>query len=144
MMFEPAIGYAIKNNKLILDDLNAHQDYVEIDMDDVLFIQINQSNNTFHIAFLLRNNEQPYYTLSSLDEINDIKLYPSNDVGFKAIGSVQNKKNKWTLLRSLFELLESKELSNNSCFHYIKNKQNIMHYINMKHLDKIKLDIDLS
>ena len=143
-MITPAIGYSIKDNKLILDDLNIHQDYVEIDMDDVLFIQINRSNHTFHIAFLIRNNEQPYYTLSSFDEINDIKLYPSNDVGFKAICSVQNKKNKWTLLKSLFELLESKELSNNSCFHYIKNKQNIMHYINMKHLDKLKLDIDLS
>ena len=142
-MIEPAIGYAITNNKLILDDLNDHQDYVEIDMEDVLFIQINQSNNTFHIAFLLRNNEQPYYTLSSLNDVNDIKLYPSNDVGFKAICSVQNKKSKWTLLKSLFELLESKELSNNSCFHYIKNKQNIIHYINMKHLDKLKLDIDL-
>lgn len=40
-MIEPAIGYAITNNKLILDDLNDHQDYVEIDMEDVLFIQIN-------------------------------------------------------------------------------------------------------
>lgn len=139
-MIAPAIGYAITNNKLILDDLNDHQDYVEIDMDDVLFIQINQSNNTFHIAFLLRHNEQTYYTLSSLDELNDIKLYPSNDAEYKAICSLQNKKIKWTLLKSLFELLE---LSNNSCFHYIKNKQNIMHYINMKHLNKLKLDIDL-
>ena len=144
MMFEPAIGYAIKNNKLILDDLNAHQDYVKIDMNDVLFIQINQSNNTFHIAFLLRHNEQPYYTLSSLDNVDDIKLYPSNHIGYKAICSIQNQKIKWTLLKSLFELLEQKKSSNNSCFHYIKNKQNIMHYINMKHLDKLKLDIDLS
>lgn len=143
-MITPAIGYSIKDNKLILDDLNIHQDYVEIDMDDVLFIQINQSNHTFHIAFLLHHNEQTYYTLSSLDELNDIKLYPSNDIEYKAICSLQNKKRKWTLLNSLFELLESKELSNNSCFHYIKNKQNIMHYINMKHFDKLKLDIDLS
>lgn len=143
MMIEPAIGYAIKDNKLILDDLNIHQDYVEIDMDDVLFIQINKSNNTFHITFLLYHNEQPYYTLSSLDDVDDIKLYPSNDVGYKAICSVQNKKNKWILLKSLFELLEQKKASNNSCFHYIKNKHNIMHYINMNHLDKLKLDIDL-
>ena len=143
MMIEPAIGYAIKDNKLILDDLNIHQDYVEIDMNDVLFIQINQSNHTFHIAFLLHNNEQPYYTLSSLDDVDDIKLYPSNDVGFKTICSVQNKKSKWTLLKSLFELLESKELSNGYCFHHIKNKHNIIHYINTKHLDKLKLDIDL-
>lgn len=143
MMFEPAIGYAIKNNKLILDDLNAHQDYVEIDMDDVLFIQINRSNHTFHIAFLIRNNEQPYYTLSSLDDVADIELYQTNDIGFKAICSIQNQKIKWTLLKSLFELLEQKKSSNNSCFHYIKNKHNIMHYINMNHLDKLKLDIDL-
>lgn len=143
MMIEPAIGYAIKDNKLILDDLNDHQDYVEIDMKDVLFIQINQTNNTFHIAFLLNNDEQQYYTLSSLDDVADIKLYPSNDVAYKAICSVQNQKIKWTLLKSLFELLEQKKASNNSCFHYIKNKHNIMHYINMKHLDKLKLDIDL-
>ena len=136
-MIAPAIGYSIKDNKLILDDLNDHQDYVEIDMDDVLFIHINQSNNTFHIAFLLRNNEQPYYTLSSLDDVNDIKLYPSNDVEFKAICSVQNKKSKWTLLKSLFES------SNQYCFKYIKNKHNILHYININHLDKLKLDIDL-
>lgn len=140
MMIEPAISYAIQNNKLILDDLNDHQDYVEIDMDDVLFIQINRSNHTFHIAFLLRHNEQTYYTLSSLDDVNDIKLYPSNHIEYKAVCSVRNQKNKWTLLKSLFELLES---SNDSCFHYIKNKQNIIHYINMKHLDKLKLDIDL-
>lgn len=142
-MIAPAIGYSIKDNKLILDDLNDHQDYVEIDMEDVLFIQINQSNNTFHIAFLLRHNEQPYYTLSSLNDVDDIKLYPSNHIGYKAICSIQNQKIKWTLLKSLFELLEQKESSNNSCFHYIKNKHNIIHYINMKHLDKLKLDIDL-
>ena len=141
MMIEPDISYAIQNNKLILDDLNDHQDYVEIDMNDVLFIQINRSNRTFHIAFLLRHNEQTYYTLSSLDDVNDIKLYPSNHIEYKAVCSVRNQKNKWTLLKSLFELLES---SNDSCFHYIKNKQNIIHYINMKHLDKLKLDIDLS
>ena len=104
MIIAPAIGYSIKDNKLILDDLNEHQDYVEIDMEDVLFIQINQSNNTFHIAFLLHNNEQPYYTLSSLDDLADIKLYPYNDVAFKAICSVKNQKIKWTLLKSLFEL----------------------------------------
>lgn len=142
-MIEPAIGYTIKDNKLILDDLNKHQDYVEINMEDILFIQINQSNNTFHIAFLLRNNEQPYYTLSSLDDVNDIKLYPSNHIGYKAVCSVRNQKNKWTLLKSLFELLEQKKSSNDSCFQYSKNKHNITHYINMNHLDKLKLDIDL-
>lgn len=75
MMIAPAICYSIKDNKLILDDLNIHQNYVEINMDDVLFIQINQTNNTFHIAFLLNNDEQQYYTLSSLDDVADIKLY---------------------------------------------------------------------
>lgn len=62
---------------------------------------------------------------------------------FNCIVIIQNQKIKWTLLKSLFELLEQKKSSNNSCFHYIKNKHNIMHYINMNHLDKLKLDIDL-
>ena len=68
MKIKPAISMN-DNGKIVLDCLNDHHDYVEIDTNDMLFLSINKKDGTVELAFLLdkHKNTRELGVLESLD-----------------------------------------------------------------------------
>ena len=92
------------NGKIVLDCLNDHHDYVEIDTHDMLFLSINktESGGTVELAFLLDKHKNT----RELGILDSVCYFSMADYGLdknKMVCFIQNDSTnlQWTIFKSI-------------------------------------------
>ena len=100
---KPAISMN-DNGKIVLDCLNDHHDYVEIDTHDMLFLSINktESGGTVELAFLLDKHKNT----RELEILDSVGYFSMADYGLdknKMVCFIQNDSTnlQWTIFKSI-------------------------------------------
>lgn len=131
---KPAISIT-ENNTIILDCLNEHHDYVEIDVNDVLFLTI--LKDLVHIAFLMDKQNIHTVILESTGkfkktnyELDDSKyVYFLNDLDWE-----------WTVFKPIVHPLDLPSKTSSS-FICVENRTNTVKYVNFNKVAYVETKI---
>lgn len=131
---KPAISIT-ENNTIVLDCLNEHHDYVEIDINDVFFLTI--LKDLVHIAFLMDKKNMNTGILESTGkfkktnyELDDSKyVYFLNDLDWE-----------WTVFKPIVHPLDLPSKTSSS-FICIENRTNTVKYVNFNKVAYVETKI---
>lgn len=93
---KPAINI-LESGNIVLDCLNEHHDYVEINTKDVLCLRLNQ-DNTIYIAFFLDNHSND---IGILESTGNFLVSPIQKNHEQVLCVIENTKLQWTIFNAI-------------------------------------------